>query len=307
MRFHFRKSVNAGPLRINFSKSGVGASVGGKFFRYTKKAGGGTRATASIPGTGISYVKDYSSTSSQKSKGSSHSTTRTSSSNQENNTPTTDYEGNSIVELLLCIFLGWMGAHRFYTHRKTSAWVYLFTFGCLGIGWIGDIFIIASRFFPNLNASVKQYIKPITYVLAFLIMIIVGGCNSETSEVPTDPATVIETTVATNEPTTAPTTEATTEPTTVATTETAAETVVGETSKSAIGAITKETEPTAQAATEAPIETPVEAEPQGNMVWISETGKKYHSSPDCSNMKNPLQITGEEAIAMNREPCSKCH
>ena len=60
MGFRFRKSVNFGPLRVNFSKSGVGYSMGGKGFRVTKKAGGGMRTTASIPGTGISYVRDYS-------------------------------------------------------------------------------------------------------------------------------------------------------------------------------------------------------------------------------------------------------
>jgi len=59
MGFRFRKSVNFGPFRVNFSKSGIGYSVGGKGFRATKKAGGGFRTTASIPGTGISYTKDY--------------------------------------------------------------------------------------------------------------------------------------------------------------------------------------------------------------------------------------------------------
>ena len=58
MGFRFRKSFSAGPFRVNLSKSGIGYSVGGKGFRFTKKAGGGTRTTASIPGTGISYVKD---------------------------------------------------------------------------------------------------------------------------------------------------------------------------------------------------------------------------------------------------------
>ena len=60
MGFRFRKSVKAGPFRMTFSKSGVGYSVGGKGFRVTKKAKGGIRTTASVPGTGISYVKDYS-------------------------------------------------------------------------------------------------------------------------------------------------------------------------------------------------------------------------------------------------------
>ena len=58
MAFRFRKSFNFGGARVNFSKSGIGASVGGKGFRYTKKADGGTRTTASIPGTGLSYQKD---------------------------------------------------------------------------------------------------------------------------------------------------------------------------------------------------------------------------------------------------------
>lgn len=59
MGMRFRKSLNlGGGARLNLSKSGIGASVGGKGFRVTKKAGGGTRTTASIPGTGISYTKD---------------------------------------------------------------------------------------------------------------------------------------------------------------------------------------------------------------------------------------------------------
>ncbi|MEG2412651.1 MAG: DUF4236 domain-containing protein [Clostridium sp.] len=56
MGFRFRKSKNFGPFRVNLSKSGIGWSVGGKGFRYTKRADGKTQTTASIPGTGISYV-----------------------------------------------------------------------------------------------------------------------------------------------------------------------------------------------------------------------------------------------------------
>ena len=60
MGFRFRKSIKLGKsFRINLSKSGVGWSMGTKAFRYTKKAGGGSRTTSTIPGTGISYVKEY--------------------------------------------------------------------------------------------------------------------------------------------------------------------------------------------------------------------------------------------------------
>ena len=61
MGFRFRKSINlGGGFRINLSKSGVGYSWGVKGYRITKKAKGGTRHTASIPGTGISYTHETS-------------------------------------------------------------------------------------------------------------------------------------------------------------------------------------------------------------------------------------------------------
>ena len=58
MGLRFRKSKKVGPFRVNISQKGVGWSVGVPGLRYTKKAGGGSRVTASVPGTGISYVKE---------------------------------------------------------------------------------------------------------------------------------------------------------------------------------------------------------------------------------------------------------
>lgn len=46
---------------------------------------------------------------------------------------------------------------------------------------------------------------------------------------------------------------------------------------------------------------------ESDMVWISRTGTKYHSNPDCSNMKNPGYVTLDEAIAQGRTPCKKCY
>ena len=59
MGIRVRKSINIGGFRINLSKSGIGCSYGVKGVRVTKKSDGGTRLTAYIPGTGISYVKEY--------------------------------------------------------------------------------------------------------------------------------------------------------------------------------------------------------------------------------------------------------
>jgi len=120
MSFRFRKSIKAGPVRVNFSKSGVGYSVGGKGFRVTKKAGGGVRTTAGVPGTGISYVKD-------------------SGSGRRHSTVDKVYKSvNPTVELCLCLFLGWLGAHKFYAGKTGMGLIYLFTFGLFGFGWIID-------------------------------------------------------------------------------------------------------------------------------------------------------------------------
>lgn len=70
MGLRFRKSINLGHgLRMNLSKSGVGFSAGTKGFRVTKTANGRVRTTASIPRSGISYVKE---TSSKKTKDSTN-------------------------------------------------------------------------------------------------------------------------------------------------------------------------------------------------------------------------------------------
>lgn len=54
---------------------------------------------------------------------------------------------NKWVALLLCIFLGWMGAHKFYEEKAGMGVIYLFTFGLFGIGWLIDF--IALIFKPN--------------------------------------------------------------------------------------------------------------------------------------------------------------
>lgn len=42
------------------------------------------------------------------------------------------------------------------------------------------------------------------------------------------------------------------------------------------------------------------------MVWIPRSGSKYHKKATCSNMKNPQEVTKEDAIAMGYESCGKC-
>lgn len=62
-----------------------------------------------------------------------------------------------------------------------------------------------------------------------------------------------------------------------------------------------------QTQTQTQIKTQTQTKPQSSKVWISGSGKKYHSHSSCSNMKNPRQVSLSEAIAMGRTACSKCY
>ena len=43
------------------------------------------------------------------------------------------------------------------------------------------------------------------------------------------------------------------------------------------------------------------------MVWVSGSGKKYHTKSDCSGMEGAVQITLQEALDQGKEPCKRCN
>lgn len=49
------------------------------------------------------------------------------------------------TSLLLCVFLGYFGAHKFYEGKTGMGIIYLLTVGLFGIGWIADIIAIATK------------------------------------------------------------------------------------------------------------------------------------------------------------------
>ena len=136
---------------------------------------------------------------------------------------------------------------------------------------------------------------------------------TEPTTVPTQPTTQpTESTTAPTQPTTQPTepttvpTQPTTQPTEPTTTPTQPTTQPTEPATQPTEPTTVPTQPT-QPTTEPTQPTTEPTEPETEMVWIPKSGTKYHTKPNCSNMKDPKQVTQEEAERQGYEPCKRCH
>lgn len=59
--------------------------------------------------------------------------------------------------------------------------------------------------------------------------------------------------------------------------------------------------------TEAPVYEEPTSQQYEEMVWIPRSGKRYHSNPGCSGMKDPREVPLSEAEAQGYTPCQKCY
>ena len=127
MGLRFRKSIKiAKGVNLNLNKKSVGLSIGGKGARYTINSSGRRTATVGIPGTGLSY--SHTSGGKKSSKGSNASYVAEKKPMK-----------TGLVPMILTILFGWMGIQWFISGRIGMGFLYLFTFGLSGIGWIVDI------------------------------------------------------------------------------------------------------------------------------------------------------------------------
>ena len=74
------------------------------------------------------------------------------------------------VGYILWVF-GFTGAHRFYFGKPISGTIYFFTLGLLGIGWVIDLFFIASM---NREASIRFHIGSVDYTVAWVLLTFLG-------------------------------------------------------------------------------------------------------------------------------------
>ena len=61
-----------------------------------------------------------------------------------------------ITTLILAIFFGFWGIHRFYVGKSKSGWLYLFTMGLGGLGWLVDIALILMNQFSDGSGALIQ-------------------------------------------------------------------------------------------------------------------------------------------------------
>lgn len=253
MGFRFRKSINFGPFRINFSKSGIGYSFGGKGFRVTKTADGRTRSTASIPGTGISYVKEQSS----KKQGSGGKRG----------------PGPKVVGVLAAVAL-------------------IAGVGSCTAGGGDDKEPVFSGPISSASSSVDVSSSDVSASTPVEDMTEIPDASAP-QDIQEEPS---------------PAQSATAEETKPETQETKPD-AQPETPAADPAPVQQET-PSPDPAPVAPApaqETEPDSGDQETMVWIPQSGSKYHSDPGCSNMENPTQVTISQAQANGYTACKRCY
>lgn len=330
MGLRFRKSKKVGPFRVNISQKGVGWSVGVPGLRYTKKAGGGSRVTASVPGTGISYVKESGGSNQRKkpriAEGNTAKLNAAKPSASRMPVPSPELTepqppqnggkktGHGCLWWVMAIFFwpfflsAWFWkTDKFKLKKPARAFALVAVWAILLASWSASSTESNLAVSSSAASSVVSSSAPALEAESELESL---AASSEPAEDVADSQPEEAASAPMQEEAPSESTPASEAPAAAAPSEPAQDATAPDSTASGSPAVVPAPVPVptpAPAESSSAAETIEEPEPQEAMVWVTATGSKYHSRPNCGNTKSSSQVPISRAIAMGLEPCKRCY
>ena len=330
MGLRFRKSKKVGPFRVNISQKGVGWSVGVPGLRYTKKAGGGSRVTASVPGTGISYVKESSGSNQRKkpriAEGNTAKLNAAKPSASRMPVPSPELTepqppqnggkkpGHGCLWWVMAIFFwpfflsAWFWkTDKFKLKKPARAFALVAVWAILLASWSASSTESNLAVSSSAASSVVSSSAPALEAESEPESL---AASSEPAEDAADSQPEEAASAPMQEEAPSESTPASEAPAAAAPSEPAQDATAPDSTASGSPAVVPVPVPVptpAPAESSSVAETIEEPEPQEAMVWVTATGSKYHSRPNCGNTKSASQVPISRAIAMGLEPCKRCY
>lgn len=330
MGLRFRKSKKVGPFRVNISQKGVGWSVGVPGLRYTKKAGGGSRVTASVPGTGISYVKESGGSNQRKkpriAEGNTAKLNAAKPSASRMPVPSPELTepqppqnggkktGHGCLWWVMAIFFwpfflsAWFWkTDKFKLKKPARAFALVAVWAILLASWSDSSTESNLAVSSSAASSVVSSSAPALEAESEPESL---AASSEPAEDVADSQPEEAASAPMQEEAPSESTPASEAPAAAAPSEPAQDATAPDSTASGSPAVVPAPVPVptpAPAESSSAAETIEEPEPQEAMVWVTATGSKYHSRPNCGNTKSSSQVPISRAIAMGLEPCKRCY
>ena len=342
MGFRFKKSISVGKFgRINISKSGIGYSVGTKGLRFTKTATEKNRTTASIPGTGISYVTE---SSSKKPKKYVYKNSKSSNNNEQNienkvntNLPNNPNNDKKYFQLLigagvivgLSLIVGLFGndpkieeitidgsdvtldinqeAKFPYDFYPSSSNEEILFSDCDGYEISLDENsknIIVKTLNEEKNCELKLSSSEANSNIINLT-IVDSVKKAEEEKIAAEKAE--QERIEAERLATEKAEQERLEAERLAAEKAEQERIAAEKAEQERIAAEQAAQQAAAQSQQSSNEQYTEPANNGVRVYIPQSGSKYHSNPSCSNMKNPTEVSIDEAISWGYTPCKKCY
>lgn len=288
MGLRFRKSIKVAPgVKINLNKNSVSATVGTKGAHYTVNSKGKKTSTVGIPGTGLSYT---SSSGGGKKKSPTNNEAPTNVANQSLESGNRKKKKHGCLTFIIVLFI-------------------LSGIGSVisGEDKLEDVTIssdVTNDCNINTDINITAKTEPNDFELSSEDFktsggeISVDGNNAifKTSEAGKYDIWIENGDIKSNVLTINVIDKAAIE----AQKEAEEAQRKAEEEAAALAAEQKEAEAKAQEEKQA-------QQPQEEMVWIPNSGSKYHSKSSCSGMNNPQEVTLSKAKSMGYTPCKRCH